>query len=82
MQPVPDPLFTVTVYTPLATVVADETVAVADVELVIATGPAHKYPVTFDAPLTDRLNVVPAHIGPLLSALVSVGAGLTVTIVV
>jgi hypothetical protein len=67
---------------PLAAVVAAGTLALADVGVVIATGPFHKYPVTFDAPLTLKSKSVPAHIGPLLLALLSVGAGLTVAAVV
>jgi hypothetical protein len=66
----------------LAAVVADGTLALDEVELLIETGPFHKYPVTFDAPVTPRLRVVPAQIGPLLVAPVNEGAGLTVAEVV
>ena len=67
---------------PLAAVVAEGTLALDEVEPVIATGPLQTYPVTSDAPETLRFKVVPAHIGPLLLALVSVGPGLTTAAVV
>ena len=67
---------------PLAAVVADGTLAVEVVEPLIETGPFHKYPVTFDAPVTPRLRVVPAQIGPLFVAELKDGAGLTVAAVV
>jgi hypothetical protein len=41
VQPVPVPLLTVTVYVPFAAVVADGTLAFAEEDEVIATGPAH-----------------------------------------
>ena len=67
---------------PVAPVVAAGTVAVAEVEVDIGTGPAHKYPVTLAAPFAFRVKVFPGPIGPLLLALVSDGAGFTVTFVV
>ena len=82
VQPIPVPLFTASVYTPLASVVADGTVAVADPEFVIVTGPLHEYPVTFATPDSERLSVVPVHIGPLVVMPSVDGAGLTVADVV
>jgi hypothetical protein len=78
VQPVPEPLFTVTLYTPVAVVGAETTLAVAVVPPVIVPGPAQLYPVTFAGVLAVRFNVVPAHIGPLFVALARVGAVLIV----
>jgi hypothetical protein len=62
--------------------VVDGTVAAALVELVIATGPDHVYPVTLLAPLAFRLSVCPAQNGLLFEALVNDGTGLTLTVTV
>jgi len=62
--------------------VAPGTLAAAVAELVIDTGPAQLYAVTFDAPLAVRVSVAPAHIGPPFDAPESEGIAVTVAIAV
>ena len=76
----PIPLLTVTEYVPVAVIVGDGTVAVAEVALVIATGPVHKKSVTLAAPFALSVSVWVAHFGPPLVALVRDGASATVTV--
>lgn len=68
-----------TVYVPVAVVVALGTVAVEPVELVIETGPVHAYVATLEGLFAVRVSVLPTQIGPLFDALVSVGALLVVS---
>ena len=80
-QPAPVPLLTVSEYVPVPVVGIDGTLAEAVDAPVIDAGPSHRYEVTFEGPLLDKLSVLLAHRGAFDEMPDTDGPGLTVSTV-